>query len=74
MMSFNNACWKPNAEIAEIIKEIDNACAGWDSNQIRFSKEDEMDKKNKILLWLLIHEKAYFAYWLNKKLFKMKFH
>lgn len=74
MMCFNNACWKPDVSKNEVIKEIEDACKGWEIEQVHFREVDEMDRKNKMLLWLLIHRKTDIAYRLNSKLLKARFH
>lgn len=74
MMCFNNACWKPNTQKDEILKEIKDSCIAWNARSVTFNKVDEMNKKNRSLLWLLIHDRIKTAYLLNSVFLKSRFH
>lgn len=74
MMCFNNACWKPDADKLEILEEIKNACMTWDIDTIHLKDVDEMDWKNKVLLFMLKNNLFNLAYWVNNRVLKKRFH
>ena len=74
MMCFNNACWKPDCNLAEIIEEIEEACLAWDVDSIHIRNVDEMDLANKILLLFLKNKHSVLAYKLNRAFLKRRYH
>ena len=76
MISFKNICWKPDATINDRIDEIIIATSieGWDINNIDISQIDEMSHMEKMLFILLKQRCFRTAYFLNRYIFRRKFH
>lgn len=74
MMCFNNACWKTGASKKEILTEVRNACDAWKINEVNLQSVEKMDWKNRLLLHLLKMGYIDFAYSLNKRILRRRFH
>lgn len=74
MMCFNNACFKPNSRIKDIISEIVDACMEWRIKEIHPSKIEEMDRRNRYLFGLLKQKRIKSAIVLNRIIVRNRFH
>ena len=74
MICFNNACWRPSIEKHAIMREIRDACDAWHINKVNYAEVDGMDRRNKFLLWMLIHNRINEAYMINRNILKTRFH
>ena len=76
MISFKNTCWKPDTTINDKIEEIIIATSGegWNINSVDVAQIDEMNHMEKILFILLRLKCFRTAYFLNRYVFKRRFH
>ena len=74
IICFNNACWNPDSTKTEAVKEIKDSNSLWGIETVDLSLVDEMDRSNKLLLWLLYHNKINIAYDFNRKVLGKRFH
>ena len=76
IISFKNTCWKPDATINDKIEEIIVATSkeGWDISKVDYTQIDEMNFKEKMLFSLLKNNCYRTAYYLNRYIFRRKFH
>ena len=76
LISFKNACWKPNASEKEMLGEIRDAVGkeGWDISRVNLKTVDEIRPEERFLLGLLKLGFLRTAFYMNSGIWKLRFH
>ncbi len=76
LICFKNACFRPDFNILSATKEVQQACGkeGWELRGLSLSSMKEMSNLDRFWLFLLIIGWIRPAIFLNRKMFKKRFH